>query len=269
MYAASFTEHGCGSGGYAYEGVIGYILQAQELGSVPLFRYFNATIQDHFYTSNSAETLSGYVAQGITGQVFTQPLAGTVPLYRFYDGHSNVTDHLYTTNPGETFPLGTYEFEGIPGYVYQGPPLGAVPCVSTGSISKPDANVNFELIDDGFTATSIPLAGRVPGALVNWALDTTYTTSGGVGPFLDKQTTSGVGYDVSVSQTLAGVGGQVTVTAGCETCSGSADPVARRRAVAVFTDIDDAPSRRRLETLANDTDPRVAAAARLSLARHK
>lgn len=49
----------------------------------------------------------------------------------------------------------------------------------------------------------------------------------------------------------------------------SADPLMRRRAASVFADIDDAPSRQRLEALTNDADPRVASAARVSLARHK
>jgi len=49
----------------------------------------------------------------------------------------------------------------------------------------------------------------------------------------------------------------------------SSDPDVRRRAVAVFADIDDAASRGRLELLANDAEPRVASAARVSLARHK
>jgi hypothetical protein len=49
----------------------------------------------------------------------------------------------------------------------------------------------------------------------------------------------------------------------------SADPLVRRRAASVFSDIDDAPSRQRLEVLANDADPRVASAARVFLARQK
>ncbi len=40
----------------------------------------------------------------------------------------------------------------------------------------------------------------------------------------------------------------------------------RRRAIAVFADIDDTPSRSRLAVLANDAEPRVASTARVSLA---
>ncbi|KAJ6631299.1 hypothetical protein B0H10DRAFT_2206986 [Mycena sp. CBHHK59/15] len=59
-------------GGFAYEGVAGFIYETPECGSVPLYRLYNG--QDHFYTadedeSRDAQENRGYGAQGIAGYV--------------------------------------------------------------------------------------------------------------------------------------------------------------------------------------------------------
>ncbi|HEU0078435.1 MAG TPA: hypothetical protein VFQ76_12335, partial [Longimicrobiaceae bacterium] len=54
--------------GYAYEGVQCHVQVQFQLGTVPLYRYWNAGIADHFYTINWLEMgsgLYGWVYEGI------------------------------------------------------------------------------------------------------------------------------------------------------------------------------------------------------------
>lgn len=95
----------------------------------PLYRYYNSSIVDHFYTVNFAELgngSSGYILEGIAAYISKIQYAGTVPLYRYYS--SAATDHFYTTNFSE---LGGgkngYVFEGIAGYVYPRPITDTLP----------------------------------------------------------------------------------------------------------------------------------------------
>ncbi|MEH2015078.1 hypothetical protein [Nostoc sp.] len=95
----------------------------------PLYRYYNSSIVDHFYTVNFAELgngSSGYISEGIAAYISKIQYAGTVPLYRYYS--SAATDHFYTTNFSE---LGNgkngYVFEGIIGYVYPRPITDTLP----------------------------------------------------------------------------------------------------------------------------------------------
>lgn len=94
--------------------------------TVPLFRYYNSQITDHFYTTNWNELGAGnygWVYEGIQCYMSAQPVSGTVPLYRYWNGR--IGDHFYTTNWNE---LGTgnygWVFEGIQCYVYPQPGPG-------------------------------------------------------------------------------------------------------------------------------------------------
>jgi hypothetical protein len=96
---------------------------------VPLYRYWNPTNTDHFYTTNWAELGNGRFGwnyEGIQCYVFPSAVAGTVPLYRYWN--PTIGDHFYTTNWAE---LGNgrfgWNYEGIQCYVRSTATTGAVP----------------------------------------------------------------------------------------------------------------------------------------------
>jgi hypothetical protein len=77
FYTANPNERQSAVGsGYRDEGVIGYIAQSQESGTVPLFRLLGQQ-GDHFYTTNESERQSamsqGYKDEGVAGYVWKQP----------------------------------------------------------------------------------------------------------------------------------------------------------------------------------------------------
>jgi hypothetical protein len=82
-------------------------------GTVPLYRYWNSRISDHFYTTNWSDLGAGkygYKFEETQCYVFATQQPGSVPLYRYWN--SKVGDHFYTTNWAE---LGA----GRSGYVYE------------------------------------------------------------------------------------------------------------------------------------------------------
>jgi Subtilase family/Repeat of unknown function (DUF5648) len=95
----------------------------------PLYRYWNAQIPDHFYTTNWNELGAGNAAwnyQGIACRVHLAQIANTVPLYRYWN--SQLGDHFFTTDYSE-IGAGKYGWvlEGVAGYVHDQPLAGAVP----------------------------------------------------------------------------------------------------------------------------------------------
>jgi Subtilase family/Repeat of unknown function (DUF5648) len=99
------------------------------INTVPLHRYWNSGIGDHFYTTNWAELGSGnhgWGYEGVQCHVLPQPRTGTVPLYRYWNAAAG--DHFYTTNWSE---LGSgrsgWGYEGIQCHVYPTQVAGTVP----------------------------------------------------------------------------------------------------------------------------------------------
>ena len=88
-------------------------------GVVPLYRYWNAGIRDHFYTTNFKELrrgAGGRAYEGIQGYCFKYFLPGlNRPLYRYWNGK----DHFYTTNAAETGTT-THGARGKHGYTFEG-----------------------------------------------------------------------------------------------------------------------------------------------------
>jgi endonuclease/exonuclease/phosphatase family metal-dependent hydrolase/archaellum component FlaG (FlaF/FlaG flagellin family) len=86
-----------------------------------LYRYFNASIGDHFYTTNWNELgngAGGYVYEGVACYVFKQQTPGLVKLYRYLN--NSIGDHYYTTNWNELGSgAGGYVYEGVACYVYK------------------------------------------------------------------------------------------------------------------------------------------------------
>ena len=126
------TSGQVGKHGYVSEGIGCHIGTRQIYGSVPLYRYWKASVSDHFYTTNAEEIGTttpgqtgnhGYVSEGVAGYCFPHPSYGTVPLYRYWK--ASVSDHFYTTNPDE---IGTttpgqvgkhgYKSEGVACHVF-------------------------------------------------------------------------------------------------------------------------------------------------------
>ena len=71
-------------------------------GTVPLYRYWNSQLGDHFFTTDYSEIGAGkygWVLEGVAGYVHDQPVAGAVPFYRYWNSLGR--DHYYTTNFNE------------------------------------------------------------------------------------------------------------------------------------------------------------------------
>lgn len=99
---------------------------------VPLYRYWQLEISDHFYT-NSADEIGttkyrqkgkeGYMYEGIQCYLYREQVERSVPLYRYWK--NTVKDHFYTTHaeeigtitPGKIGNHG-YTSEGIVGYCF-------------------------------------------------------------------------------------------------------------------------------------------------------
>ena len=99
---------------------------------VPLYRYYNAGVHDHLYTTDPTENgtaapgevgNNGFLCEGIECLVYNEEVIETVPLHRYWN--EAVEDHLYTTNADEieTTTCGDvgkngYRYEGIVGYCF-------------------------------------------------------------------------------------------------------------------------------------------------------
>jgi C1A family cysteine protease len=97
--------------------------------AVPLYRYWNPSGGDHFYTTSWSELGLGRYGWGFEGvQCYVAPSqeAGTVPLYRYWN--RGIVDHFYTTSWSE-LGAGRYGwgYEGTQCYVYPGHVAGTVP----------------------------------------------------------------------------------------------------------------------------------------------
>jgi hypothetical protein len=99
---------------------------------VPVYRYWNATVSDHFYTSSMSEHSHHYSSEGVAFQLAAAPGPGLVPVYRYFK--ADVHDHFYTTNsaeigvaaPGAVGKFG-YRCEGVLGYISPVQMPGTVP----------------------------------------------------------------------------------------------------------------------------------------------
>jgi len=127
------TQHGqTGNHGYQCEGVLCHLSSTPLPGWVPVYRYWKAGSNDHFYTANAGEIGAtqhgqsgnhGYQCEGTLGYISPVQSAGTIPIFRYWNASNN--DHFYTANAGE---IGAsqqgqsgnhgYQCEGVLGYAY-------------------------------------------------------------------------------------------------------------------------------------------------------
>lgn len=103
-------------------------------GGIPLYRYYNKGIVDHYYTTSWRALGNGnygYSFEGIECKIYPNQKPGTVPLYRYWNFRDN---HFYTTNAKEIgttrsgqFGKHGYQYEGIAGYCYPNDRAGVEP----------------------------------------------------------------------------------------------------------------------------------------------
>lgn len=99
------------------------------LSAVPLARYWNPQVTDHFYTTELNELSydnKGWNLESIQCYINRHHSPGTVPLYRYWNLIAG--DHFYTTNWNELgYGEHGWTFELIQGYVYSLHKVGTVP----------------------------------------------------------------------------------------------------------------------------------------------
>ena len=119
--------------GFSREGDAAYVLPFQLPETVPIYRWFNGEVRDHFFTRSPTDAgaiHSGFKLEKIVFYCYGEAHPGTVPFYQFYSDQGY--DHFYTTyekgSDDPRFPS-LYHQEGSLCYVYPAtspPPAGAV-----------------------------------------------------------------------------------------------------------------------------------------------
>ncbi len=98
-------------------------------GTVPLYRYWNPSVTDHYYTTNFSElgwATSGWEFGHIECYIYPTQASGTTPLYGYWN--PSIGDHYLTTNFNE-LGNGAYGWtlSGVAGYIYATQQSGTVP----------------------------------------------------------------------------------------------------------------------------------------------
>lgn len=110
---------------YVFEGILGYISPHSFPGSVPIHRYYQGQVSDHFYTVDANEigtfvvgnkNKCGYTYEGVLGYAYPAE-HHVVPVYRY--GHPKIHDHFYTVDSEEIGPI-THGKKGKLGYISEG-----------------------------------------------------------------------------------------------------------------------------------------------------
>ncbi len=98
-------------------------------GTVPLYRYWNPNVTDHYYTANFGElgwAASGWEFSYIECYVYPYQESGTVPFYQYWN--PSVGDHYYTTDFDELgFGAHGWTYERVNSYIYPYQESGTVP----------------------------------------------------------------------------------------------------------------------------------------------
>jgi len=99
-------------------------LQQSAAETVYMYRLYNTSTRDHFYTADWLEasyafTNLGYSYEGVLGMVMPADSADGVPLHRLYNPHTG--DHFYTTDASEAIAAANhsgYRYERIEARVW-------------------------------------------------------------------------------------------------------------------------------------------------------
>lgn len=101
-----------------YEPYLEYPVDGTDAPTTPLYKYFNASAVDHFYSvwrNDPGLAAAGWSYQGCVASVFTTEQPGTVALERWWSGY--YTDHLYTSEGGGWPAHYGYQSETTEGFV--------------------------------------------------------------------------------------------------------------------------------------------------------
>lgn len=84
---------------------------------VPLHRYWNPHLKDHFYTTHAANVPQVYDHECIACYIYNNPQDGLVPLFCYWSEDAH--DHYYTTDDKPTITVGNqiYKKKFTVGYV--------------------------------------------------------------------------------------------------------------------------------------------------------
>lgn len=120
-------------------GVLGSVvlLELQTVSAAvksPLYSFYYAAADFHFYTANPDERASlkqqpGWKEYGQMGYVFREQVPGTIPLYRLVKAEFGGANHFYTIDKKEADSAAGmgWTFEGVCCYVSKTPVEGTVP----------------------------------------------------------------------------------------------------------------------------------------------
>jgi surface antigen len=99
---------------------INRVINGVTVEAFPFYRYWKASVGDHFYTTNYSELgggTDGYIFERIEAYIPTSQYRGTIPFYRYWNPTTG--DHFYTPDYSE-LGGGRYGYlsEGIAGYIF-------------------------------------------------------------------------------------------------------------------------------------------------------
>ncbi|MCP4134120.1 MAG: trypsin-like peptidase domain-containing protein [bacterium] len=126
-------------------------------GAVPLYQWYNPTIQDNLFTRSAASAeIYGYQYEGIAAYVHASQENGSVPLHQYWSPFVN--DHSFLT---DYFPNGVYgyAYEEINCYLFDHQAPGTIPIYRWWNSSTGDhsltilntAEARNSLISSGYT----------------------------------------------------------------------------------------------------------------------
>lgn len=115
FFTRDFVSMGDGNlNSYSFEGIAFFAFATQQVGTVPIYRYYNSSQVNHFYTRSSV-TPPGYQFERIEFYAYPSSVNDAVPVHRYY--HQSIVDHHYTKNQNES-PMTNYVYEGIEFYAH-------------------------------------------------------------------------------------------------------------------------------------------------------
>ncbi len=101
---------------YRRQGLAFRLFREDVHGTRPLYRWYNASRGDHFYSSEPGKAPPGYILEGSIGNIGSSRLPGTRELY--YWRHSSKGRHYFTTESKRPDLIKRgYRYLGIVGYV--------------------------------------------------------------------------------------------------------------------------------------------------------
>lgn len=94
----------------------------------PLYEYWQAGVNDHYYNTEYASTLGGGLWKYnnvVVGYIYNKSINGASPLYEYWDAKGN--DHYYNMQYASTMGGGAWKYNGIVGYIFKSKVAGTTP----------------------------------------------------------------------------------------------------------------------------------------------